>query len=84
MTADEIGIASMLLGGGRQTKDDPLDYAVGIELKKKVGDPVTEGEPLLTIYADQEDVEKVKELLYDNIEIADSAEPITLIHEIVK
>ncbi|GAX04384.1 pyrimidine-nucleoside phosphorylase [Secundilactobacillus pentosiphilus] len=84
MTADEIGIASMLLGGGRQTKDDPLDYAVGIELKKKVGDPVEAGEPLLTIYANQEDIEKVKELLYDNIEIADSAEPITLIHEIVK
>lgn len=84
MTADEIGIASMLLGGGRQTKDDPLDYAVGIELKKKVGDSVDEDEPLLTIYADQEDVEKVKELLYANIEIADTAEPITLIHEIVK
>ncbi|GAX00608.1 pyrimidine-nucleoside phosphorylase [Secundilactobacillus silagei] len=84
MTADEIGIASMLLGGGRQTKDDQLDYAVGIELHKKVGDPVQKGEPLLTIYANREDIDNVKTLLYDNIEIADSAEPITLIHEIVK
>lgn len=84
MTADEIGVASMLLGGGRQKADDQLDYAVGIELKKKVGDAVSEGESLLTIYADREDIDNVKELLYDNIEIADAAEPITLIHEIIK
>lgn len=84
MTADEIGVASMLLGGGRQKADDQLDYAVGIELKKKVGDAVSEGEPLLTIYADREDIDDVKELLYNNIEIADAAEPLTLIHEIIK
>ncbi len=84
MTADEIGVASMLLGGGRQKADDQLDYAVGIELKKKVGDSVSEGEPLLTIYADREDIDDVKELLYNNIEIADAAEPLTLIHEIIK
>ncbi|GAW98078.1 pyrimidine-nucleoside phosphorylase [Secundilactobacillus mixtipabuli] len=84
MTADEIGVASMLLGGGRQKADDKLDYAVGIELKKKVGDSVKKGEPLLTIYADREEIDNVKTLLYDNIEIADSAEPIKLIHEIIK
>ncbi|HBF74261.1 MAG TPA: pyrimidine-nucleoside phosphorylase [Lactobacillus sp.] len=84
MTADEIGVASMLLGGGRQKADDQLDYAVGIELKKKVGDAVSEGESLLTIYADREDIDDVKELLYNNIEIADAAEPLTLIHEIIK
>lgn len=84
MAADEMGIASMLLGGGRQTKDDKLDYAVGIELKKKVGDAVQAGEPLLTIYADREDIDDIKQLLYENIEIADSAEPLTLIHEIIK
>lgn len=84
MTADELGIASMLLGGGRQTKDDQLDYAVGLELHKKVGDPVKAGEPLLTIYSNQEDVEDIKKLLYDNIEIAAQAAPIKLIHEIIK
>lgn len=84
MTADELGIASMLLGGGRQTKDDQLDYAVGLELHKKVGDPVKAGEPLLTIYSNREDVEDIKKLLYDNIEIAAQAAPIKLIHEIIK
>lgn len=33
LTADEIGMASMLMGGGRQKADDQLDYAVGIELQ---------------------------------------------------
>jgi len=35
---DEVGVASMLLGGERKKAEDQLDYAVGIELYKKVGD----------------------------------------------
>ncbi|MFC6260238.1 pyrimidine-nucleoside phosphorylase [Levilactobacillus fujinensis] len=82
--ADEMGIASMLLGGGRQKADDKLDYAVGIMMNKKVGDTVKEGDTLLTIYSNREDVEDIKQRLYDNIEISDSAEPFTLIHETVR
>ncbi|NLR08985.1 MULTISPECIES: pyrimidine-nucleoside phosphorylase [Lactobacillaceae] len=82
--ADEMGVASMLLGGGRQKADDKLDYAVGIMMDKKVGDKVEAGEPLLTIYSDRENVDDIKDLLYANIEISDSAEPFTLIHETVR
>ena len=82
--ADEMGVASMLLGGGRQKADDKLDYAVGIMMNKKVGDQVEAGEPLLTIYSDRENVDDIKDLLYANIEISDSAEPFTLIHETVR
>ena len=82
--ADEMGIASMLLGGGRQKADDQLDYAVGIMMNKKVGDPVKAGESLLTIYSNREDVADIKQRLYDNIEIRDSAEPFTLIHETIR
>ncbi|WP_203640732.1 pyrimidine-nucleoside phosphorylase [Levilactobacillus andaensis] len=82
--ADEMGIASMLLGGGRQKADDKLDYAVGIMMNKKVGDTVKEGDTLLTIYSNREDVEDIKKRLYDNIEISESAEPFTLIHETVR
>ncbi|MGY5340434.1 pyrimidine-nucleoside phosphorylase [Levilactobacillus spicheri] len=82
--ADEMGIASMLLGGGRQKADDQLDYAVGIMMHKKVGDAVTAGEPLLTIYSNRENVDDIQDLLYDNIQISDSAAPITLIHETVR
>jgi len=82
--ADEMGVASMLLGGGRQKADDKLDYAVGIMMSKKVGDKVAAGDSLLTIYSDRENVDDIKELLYANIEISDSAEPLTLIHETVR
>lgn len=84
MAADEVGIASMLLGGGRQSKDDKIDYAVGIQLHKKIGDQVAEGESLLTIYSNTQDVDKIKALLYDNIEINHQAQPIQLIHKIIQ
>ncbi|MDO5376220.1 pyrimidine-nucleoside phosphorylase [Staphylococcus rostri] len=83
MIANEIGIASMMLGAGRQTKEDTIDLAVGLVLNKKVGDAVEEGESLLTIYANQEDVEQVKAKLYDNITISEHGEVPTLIHEII-
>lgn len=82
--ADEMGIASMLLGGGRQKADDQLDYAVGIMMNKKVGDPVKAGESLSTIYSNREDVADIKQRLYDNIEVRDTAEPFTLIHETIR
>lgn len=83
IVADEIGIASMLLGAGRATKDDQIDLAVGLMLRKKVGDRVEEGESLVTIYANREEVEEVKEKIYSNIEIADKAEAPKLIHTII-
>jgi pyrimidine-nucleoside phosphorylase len=42
------------LGGGREKKGDPIDYAVGIVHQRKVGDRVERGEPLLTIHANDE------------------------------
>ena len=83
IVANEVGVAAMLLGAGRKTKEDSIDYAVGLKLHKKVGDPVAEGESLLTIYANSEDVAEVKELLYANIEIGASGEEPELIHDII-
>ena len=83
MVADQIGIAAMLLGAGRRTKEEAIDYGVGLFLNKKVGDAVKEGESLVTIYSNREDVEDVKKVLYDNIEIGeDGVEPI-LIHKVI-
>jgi pyrimidine-nucleoside phosphorylase len=47
---EQVGIASLVLGGGREKKEDIIDPAVGLLLHKKVGDPVREGETLCTIY----------------------------------
>lgn len=52
---DEIGICSLLLGGGRETKESVIDLSVGLVLHKKVGDFVKEGEALATIYANDRD-----------------------------
>ncbi|QEA30944.1 pyrimidine-nucleoside phosphorylase [Secundilactobacillus malefermentans] len=82
--ADEMGIASMLLGGGRQKADDQLDYAVGIVLHKKIGDKVSKGESLMTIYSDTEQIDDIKEQIYQNVKIADSASAPELIKEIIK
>lgn len=83
MVADEIGVASMILGAGRATKEDVIDLAVGLVLHKKVGDKVEEGESILTIYSNRENVEDVKQKLYDNIFIADTAIAPTLIHTVI-
>ena len=83
MVADEIGVASMLLGAGRATKEDTIDLAVGIVLHKKVGDKVSEDESLLTIHSNRENVDEVIQKLYDNIFIEDTAKAPQLIHEII-
>ncbi|EFR87193.1 pyrimidine-nucleoside phosphorylase [Listeria marthii] len=83
IVADEIGIAAMILGAGRATKEDEINLAVGLMLRKKVGDPVKEGESLVTIFADQEDVENVKAKIYENIKISEQATAPTLVHKII-
>ncbi len=55
LTANEIGRICMHLGGGRETKESGIDPAVGLLLKKKVGDEVRAGESLAEIHANDED-----------------------------
>jgi pyrimidine-nucleoside phosphorylase len=54
----EIGMASLLLGGGRENKESEIDLSVGIVLKKKVGDKVEKNDVVATLYAN--DLEKLK------------------------
>ncbi|MCR6616500.1 pyrimidine-nucleoside phosphorylase [Bacillus amyloliquefaciens] len=83
IVADEIGVAAMLLGAGRATKEDEIDLAVGIMLRKKVGDNVEKGEPLVTLYANRENVDDVTAKVYDNIRISEKAEAPKLIHTLI-
>ena len=48
--AEKIGLAAMMLGAGRRTKDDIIDYAAGITLLKKVGDKVDKNEGLCILH----------------------------------
>jgi pyrimidine-nucleoside phosphorylase len=81
--ANEVGVASMMLGAGRQTKEDDIDLSVGIVLNKKVGDQVKEGESLLTIHSNSETIDNVKEKLNNSITISKQGSNPTLIHKII-
>lgn len=64
--AEEVGKAAMVIGAGRATKEDEVDHAVGIELKKKVGDKVEKGDLIAEIYYnDDKNIESSKAMLLD-------------------
>ena len=67
IACDEVGICSLLLGGGRETKESVIDLSVGILLKKKKGDYVKKGEPIAVLHANDE--EKLKNAM-DRLEKA--------------
>ncbi len=52
---DEIGVCSLILGGGRETKESEIDLSVGLVLQKKVGDFVKKGEALAIIHGNDRD-----------------------------
>lgn len=52
--AEEIGTAAMLLGAGRETKEDEVDHSAGITLKKKVGDRVEKGDVLCMLMTNRD------------------------------
>lgn len=83
MIANEIGVASMMLGAGRQTKEDKIDLGVGIVLNKKVGDHVIEGDSILTIHSNKEQVDDILDKLNESITIEDKGEVPILIHKII-
>lgn len=51
IVCDEVGICSLILGGGRETKKSSIDLSVGLVLRRKVGDAVKAGDPLAVIHA---------------------------------
>jgi len=83
LVANELGIAAMMLGAGRKTKEEDIDHAVGIKLHKKVGEAVSEGESLLTIYSNTEAIDEVIALIEANIEIGDEGDEPPLIHDVI-
>ena len=83
VNADELGVAAMLLGAGRETMESELDLAAGLMLHKKIGDPVEKDETMVTIYSNKEDVDASIKKIKDNIEISKDAKALTLIHEVI-
>jgi len=83
---EAVGTACVVLGGGREKKEDSVDSAVGMILHKKVGDRVTTGEPLCVIHYNSESrAQRAKSLLEKSYRIADAppeqARP--LVHRVI-
>lgn len=55
MDAEKIGSSSVILGAGREKKDDVIDYTAGIILKKKTGDYVKKGDIVAELYTNKEE-----------------------------
>jgi len=86
MQCEQIGTACVVLGGGRERKEDSVDPAVGIALYKKVGDAVFAGEPLATIHYNSENrADSARQLLEASYQIDDSPprEARPLIHQVI-
>jgi thymidine phosphorylase len=83
---EQVGIASAVLGGGREKKEDAIDPAVGLVLHKKVGDAVRAGEPLVTLHYNSDarlaEARQMIERSY-RIEPAPPAQRRPLVHQVI-
>lgn len=83
--AESVGRAALILGAGRETKESAIDLAVGIIIHKKIGDTLKTGEPVATIYYnDQEKYEAATSVLQEAYEISgEKVEEPQLIYDII-
>ena len=86
IACEDVGTACVILGGGRERKEDSVDPAVGIVIHKKIGDKVSAGEPLCTIHChSDEQAARAKLLLQESYQIASAApahKP-SLVHRVI-
>jgi pyrimidine-nucleoside phosphorylase len=86
MDAAAIGMTSVELGAGRAKKGDPIDYAVGLIVHRKVGKAVNAGEPLFTVHAyDEAKLAAAEKRLMGAVEWSDKAvKPLPLFYGVVE
>lgn len=75
VAADQIGVAALVLGAGRRTKEDPVDHAVGIEIAARPGDRVTAGDQLVYLLHNDRGVDEAARRVTAAYDIADAGEP---------
>lgn len=85
INSEEVGIATMMLGAGRERKEDSIDHEVGVKLHVKIGDKISKGDKLFTIYSNKDNNDDVKTKLANSITI--TKEEVTkppVIHKVVR
>jgi pyrimidine-nucleoside phosphorylase len=82
----DVGLSAMILGAGRENKESEIDLAVGLELKKKTGDQVSEGDTLAVLhYNDSKNLKEAKQKLLEAFTITEAEKKKNkLIYEIIK
>src|SRR5262249_6788790 len=82
---EQVGVASMMLGGGREKKEDSIDPAVGLVIEKKIGDQVLAGETLCTVHYNLDSrLPHAMNLLEKSFEIGPvQPSPQPLVHKII-
>jgi thymidine phosphorylase len=86
IACEQVGTACVILGGGRERKEDSVDPAVGIVVHKKIGDKVSVGEALCTIQCHSDaQAARAKTLLIESYEISPAAAAynLNLIHRVI-
>jgi pyrimidine-nucleoside phosphorylase len=76
--AEEIGLATMMLGGGRETKESIIDLSVGYIINKKIGDYIEEGECIGVIHGNDEEKIKISKERFLNAFTISKEKPIEL------
>lgn len=85
LNALEIGLSAMLLGAGRENKNDIIDLSVGVELVKKVGSKVEKGEPLAYLYSNgKNEIQAYNKVLNSYNIIEKEVETSNIILEVIK
>ena len=84
INALEIGISSMLLGGGRETMTDVIDPSVGIVLNKKIDDYVNAGEVLAYIHSNGKNTEVVKQRVLNAYQFGNEVHNKKLILKVIR
>ena len=87
INSEQVGIASLVLGGGREKKEDTVDHAVGIILHKKVGDAVAQNEPICTLhYNSDARLREAESLIASSYQISakQTAAPAKLIRQVIE
>lgn len=83
--AESVGIAAMLLGAGRRTKEDIIDHSVGITLRKKVGDQIEPGDIIAVLNSQSTNVEDSESTLRNAFTIGkNNVGPLTMIYDVIQ
>lgn len=75
MNAEECGIASVVLGAGRETKESTIDFSAGIMMMKKYGEAVKKGEKLATLYTSKQETLAEAERMYKEAVVIGADKP---------